>query len=117
MAYASWPIGLPAPLVAGYGETLSLALLRAPVDRGPPLQRAITDALPRPIDAQVIMSRSQWGTFKTFVVTTLSGGALPFQWLDIDQSTTVTLRFRDSPSMRAEAPDLLVVSLPLEILP
>ena len=117
MAYAAWPGTLPNPLVAGYGEVLSLALLRTPVDKGPPLQRALTDALPRPVDGQVVMTRAQWSTFKSFVLTTLAGGALPFSWLDIDQATTVNLRFRDSPSMRAEAPDLLVVSLPLELLP
>lgn len=117
MAYAAWPGTLPNPLVAGYGEVLDLALLRSPVDKGPPLQRAVTDALPRPIDGQMVMTRAQWATFKTFVTSTLSGGALPFTWLDIDQSATVTLRFREGPSMRAEAPDLLVVTLPLEILP
>ncbi len=117
MTYSAWPGTLPQPLVSGYTETLNLALLRAPVDRGPPLQRAITDALPLPIDSQMVMSRAQYAAFKAFVLTDLSGGALPFQWTDPISQTTKALRFRDSPSMRAEAPDLLVVSLPLEILP
>lgn len=117
MAYAPWPNTLPLPLVAGYGEALSLALLRVPVDKGTPLQRAITDALPLPIDATVVMTRAEYAIFKAFVLTTLGGGSLPFEWTDPLTQTTRALRFRDSPTLRAEAPEILLVGLPLELLP
>lgn len=120
MAYAFWPNDLPPPLLGGMDIEAGAALYRTQPDRGPALQRSLTDAMPSPTGASFLLSVAQWNQLLAFFRETLVLGALPFQWVDpLDNATVKTMRFTAGPRAKAHAqhPGYVEASCPLEELP
>jgi len=114
----TWPASLPDDfLQSGFSETLPDNVLRSKMDIGPPKTRRRSTAAPRPIAGQQLMTTAQVATFDTFFVTTLSDGAIGFDWTHPRTGAAITLRFVSPPAYVATGGDFWSITLPLEVLP
>lgn len=117
-----WPATLPQVLpVAGYSETPPDTALRTQMDAGPAKVRRRFTAQVRPINATLILTAAQVQILDDFYVTTLEGGALPFDWIHprdtASPPTVVQFRFVRPPQYAALEPDIWQAPVELEILP
>lgn len=80
-AYYIWPPALPqAPLAEGYSETIPSNLLRSETDTGPAKVRRRGTAKPYIISASYLLSTEECEVLDGFLVDTLGGGAICFDW-------------------------------------
>ncbi len=114
---AAWPAGLQQKGFAGIVEERQQAVLRSAMDSGAPKVRKIFTAAVRNIDIPVVFTMAQRATFDTFFITTLAEGSISFTWTDpADDTTTITFRFKNPPSMTKIGGEFKTV-LNLEVLP
>lgn len=118
---AVWPASLPTTLqVEGYQEEPPDTRLVTEMDAGPPKMRQRYTAAPRPLAGFITITRAQRVTLDAFFVTTLAGGALPFDWTHPVTGAAVVMRFgRSQGPLRYEAlsTELFRAAMTLEIQP
>lgn len=113
----AWPASLPQKPFRGLTEVRQPAALRTIMDAGAAKTRKRFTAAVRNIDIPMVFTKAQRATFDTFFITTLSEGALEFDWEDpVDESTTISFRFRNPPKMTKAAGEWKTI-LNLEVLP
>ena len=119
-----WPATLPqAPLVSGLSMKDDDAVLRTPMDAGPPSRRNRFTAITQSVRASIHLTGAQKTVFDTFYRTTLHNGALSFDWTDPGTGATVSYAFKAPPEFAMVRPHgdplerLWVGSLDLEIQP
>lgn len=116
-----WPLTLPQCFIRGYSEGLADALAEVQPDTGPPISRARSSAMPRPLSGQMRMTRAQIAALKTFYEVTLDRGALPFEFPDPTAvgGGTLLVKFAkgDQPSWQETAGGVYRVSISLTVLP
>lgn len=118
MANPVWPVSLPQdPLIDGYDERAPDVLARTEMDAGPDKVRRRFTAGVRPMRLTVALTRTQVQTLDDFHVTTLQGGALPFDWTHPRTLATVAFRFTEPPSYKPQSQTDWLAALALEILP
>jgi hypothetical protein len=117
----AWPGTLPQELqVNGFSESIADGLIETQPDIGPPMTRRRTSAAVRPISGQMIVTKAQLATLRTFVNTTLAGGSLPFTFPAITEAGTWLVKFPKGglPKWTAlSGADLYTLQLSLLILP
>ncbi|MEW6263386.1 MAG: hypothetical protein AB1641_09930 [Thermodesulfobacteriota bacterium] len=115
---ATWPATLPQELeVRGFKEEFPNALLRTPMDSGPPKQRQRFTAAPTPITGQQTLTTAQRATLYTFFVDTLGHGADVFDWVHPVTGAACEFRFKAPPSLTPLGQDSWIASYELEIMP
>lgn len=115
----AWPIApFPQlPLQAGYSESPPDTVIRSPMDAGPAKLRRRTTAGVRRLACALRLTTAQVATFDSFYVTSLQGGALPFDWVNPRTGAAESLRFVGPPAYGAPSGDLFPVTFKLEVLP
>lgn len=120
---ATWPASLPQKQFIGLTEQDQDAVLRTPMDAGPPTRRNRFTAVARDVDVPLVINGTQKATFDTFFRTTLSHGATAFDWEDPTDDSTVSFAFRSSPKWNlvrggsTTATRIWTTTLQLEIQP
>ncbi len=117
---ATWPSSLPqSPLINGYSRTQQPQVARTPMDSGPAYQRRRFTAASKPITMMFNLDKAQRQTFWDFFNNTVSGGALPFDWVDPVDGSSVTFSFvGDSvPMETALSAEFYQIAVSMEILP
>ena len=119
---AVWPVSLPQTPFLGLRDQRQDARLRTEMDVGPAKMRRRHTAAVRNITATTLLTGTQRATFDTFYKTTLSEGALAFDWVDPVDGTTTSFRFVSPPPFEVvkggtTATRLWRLTMNLEILP
>lgn len=118
MAIDPWPATLPQVIrLEGYSDSMGDGLIRSPTDSGPGKVRRRSSAVVRPLQCRMYMTEAQLLIMRTFITTTLMGGALPFSLPDPIDGTTMWCRFREMPAWINVSGTKYDISLNLEILP
>lgn len=117
-----WPVSLPVqPLEKGYNEGIPDNTLRSGNDAGPAKVRRKAGLIPFPMAVVMLCTAAQVGTLQTFVNTTLSGGALRFEWTHPRTGATVEARFLPNGNKLVDlvpsGPFRWTATFTLEILP
>jgi len=94
----AWPATLPQDQFLGLIDVDQDAVLRTPMDTGPPTRRNRFNAITRTVDVPLTVDGAQRQTFDTFFRTTLKNGALAFDWEDPVTDVIVSFAFRGPPS-------------------
>lgn len=115
----TWPGTLPQlVLTRGFSETAPWAVLRTDMDTGPAKTRRRSTAAPRPLSAQIKVTKAQVAVFDAFLETDLAGGALAFDWVEPRTQAAATLRLTAAPTYEPTAGgSSWTITLPLEVLP
>lgn len=118
----AWPASLPTEGFSGVGIERKTAVVRSSMDSGPAKQRARFTAAVRELQVPMFFTGTELQTFDTFFITTLSEGALSFDWLDPVNDSTVSMRFMEPPKFQqvsggASADRVWRSTFKLEILP
>ncbi len=117
---AVWPVTLPQSISwQGYARRIKDTRVRTPMDAGPPKVRSKYRASIIEHDMPIVyLTKAQWVILETFYNTTLTNGALPFDWTDPITGSAVTFGFKAPPVFGSMlGPDTIQVTLPLEVLP
>lgn len=113
----AWPGSLEQRQFTGVIEERQQAALRSSMDSGAPKVRRLFTAALRFIDIPMVFTAAQRATFDTFFITTLNEGTISFDWTDpVDDTTTVSFRFRNPPKMTKIGGEWRTI-LNLEVLP
>lgn len=81
MSAGIWPMDLPQkPLRSGYSEKMPNELNRSDMDSGPAKVRPKGKSKPTTIEATYVLTNEQVTLLKTFLLDTLSYGAVCFDW-------------------------------------
>lgn len=113
-----WPVTLPvSPLLDNFHETLPATVLRTEMEQGPAKVRQRTTAAIRKISFGYLLNSAQAGILDNFYTTTLSGGALAFDFSHPRTGDTLSCRFINPPEYAAVNGSYYRVLLSLEILP
>ena len=76
-----WPPALPqAPLREGYTDSAPSNLLRTDMDTGPAKVRRSGNARPHTVQATYVLYDDEAEILEEFILETLAGGALCFDW-------------------------------------
>ena len=118
---ATWPSTIPW-IRPGYTETGQETFITTQMDSGPSQRRGRFTASSRYLDADILMSVTEFNSFETFYNVTLKRGVDKFNGIDPKTKSVKEFRFISRYSAIAEAfvnsrVDLWRVTLPLEILP
>lgn len=114
----AWPGSLPQSFLAGsFREQIAERTIRTQMDVGPALVRKRSSAAVIPIAGAMVMTATQLATFKTFVNTTIDGGAETFTFPDPHDGSDLTVRLTAMPAISDLSNDLFRVGLDLEVLP
>ncbi len=97
---ATWPASLPTEGFSGVSDQRNPAILRSKMDQGPAKQRQIFTAAVRELSVPMFFTGTERQTFDTFFITTLSEGALSFDWVDPVTDATISMRFMEPPSFQ-----------------
>jgi hypothetical protein len=128
---ATWPLTVEEPYVLGlpenfladsYYESFAKNVLRSPMEVGPPKSRRRSTSGVKELGGVMYMTPDQMAVLTTFFETTLSDGALPFDWTHPRLGSTVTIscQFVEPPSFRRHDDSETIgwlVSINLEVLP
>lgn len=101
----SWPGSLPENLLLGSSIQDEESRLISSMDAGPPTKRNRFTAITKTISGEVILKGAQLDTFLTFFRTTLSNGALAFDWKYPVDDSTVTMSFKNKPEWTCIKPN------------
>lgn len=96
MAANSWPSGLPDKVLReGYEEAAPANILRTSMDKGPAKVRRRTTSNVRRFQVRMELDalNNEVETFDDFVMNTLKGGSLKFDWTHPRTGTSVEFRF------------------------
>lgn len=114
----SWPTDLPQiPLRRGFKEKPEDVTLRDKPDFGPPLTRPLATSFGTDFEMQMIMTKTQKASLKTFYFDTLAKGSLSFDWIHPDEKTPGKFLFKAVPEWSKLAADVYQVSLKLYLKP
>ena len=118
-----WPVTLPQLALVGAATQDDDAVLRTSMDTGPASRRRRYTAISQSLSFRMVFTGVQRATFDTFYRTTLSHGALSFDWTDPVDDATVTMAFKEPPKFSVVVGDatpadrIWQVTLSLEIQP
>lgn len=93
----TWPATLPQKQFVGLTVKADDAVLRSPMDAGPPSRRNRFTAVTKSVKVPLVLNGTQKQTFDTFFETTLQNGALEFDWEDPTTDATVAFAFKSPP--------------------
>jgi hypothetical protein len=97
----TWPGTLPAfVLSSGYRESGGDQVIRSTMDGGATKSRRRFTRRFETIECTIILTPAQQATFETFFWTTLSGGALAFDWVLPRTQAAITFKFLGPPNVR-----------------
>lgn len=116
---ADWPLALDTkPLRSGYSDSFPDMLIRTQMDAGPAKIRRRYTAAIRPIQMSFEMTKVEVDILEAFYVTTLGGGALPFNFNHPRTGIGYKMRFTEPPKVDGidDSADYSV-SVSLEALP
>ena len=94
----TWPIDLPDLPFSGVTMQDADAVLRTPMDSGPPSRRNRFTAHMQIAGYPMVLNGAEKATFDFFFRSTLSNGALAFDYVDVVNDTTVSLAFTAPPA-------------------
>lgn len=117
---ASWDATLPQKLLlAGASEGIGDGLVEHQPDYGPPITRLRTQAVTRPLIGSMICTDAQIATFKTFFITTILRGSLPFIFPDPLTGNGLLVKFtkQSPPSWNPMGGNNYQLNLTLMVLP
>lgn len=118
MASITWPSTLPQSIQRGsYQETLPNVSVRTQMDVGPPKMRRRFTAGYTPIQAEILISKTQAATLETFYNDTSVGGTLAFDWINHRTGSSAEYRFVKPPVYIPMGYERYRARLVLEILP
>jgi hypothetical protein len=118
----AWPGGLPQRLqVSGASRGMGDATVEYQPDLGPPITRLGATAVAEPLAGTMICTAAQIASFRTFFITTLLRGSLPFHFPDPDtdgaDSLLVKFTKQTPPGYAPMGGDTWQLSLSLLVLP
>lgn len=93
-----WPIDLPQLPFAGATMQDVDAVLRTPMDSGPPSRRNRFTTHIQIATYPMVLTGAEKVTFDYFFRNTLSNGSIAFDWVDVSNDTTVSLAFTAPPA-------------------
>lgn len=119
---AVWPAALPQKFLIGTSDARLPAVVRFTVDAGPAKTRKLFNNPTRQVRWRLQpLSQTQREALDAFFITTLSEGALPFDYADPSTGQTRQYRFLSPPQYGAAANALGrlwdIAPLELELLP
>lgn len=120
MAAATWPSSLPQDLlIQGFDMQMPEGSIRQDMDAGPAYQRNRFTAAPEPFRGELILTKSQYSTFRDFWKNTISYGALKFDWKHPITGNSAEVQFDISspPTVSAEGNDKFRVTMTIEVQP
>lgn len=104
---AVWPPGLPpGPLIATLEETTPDLVVRTPMSVGPAKVRRRATVAVRTFAVEWRLTRAQVALLDDWFVSTLEGGALPFEFRHPRTADTLAFRFVERPAYAPRAPRL-----------
>lgn len=113
-----WPSSLPQnPQLIGFQESGQGATVRTQMDAGPAKVRRRFTIEVRNISIALVMTTAQVATFESFWTSTISYGALAFDWSDFRTSAAQTYRIASRPAYAALGGGYWRVDLQLETVP
>lgn len=90
---ATWPVSLPQkPLQDSYSEELQNNIIVTQMDQGPAKYRKRTTSSVKKFDVIFLMTAEQLSTFETFFDSTISSGALTFDFPNPRSGSSETFR-------------------------
>ncbi len=93
----TWPASLPQNPLVGLGDQDGDSVLRTNMDTGPATRRNRYTAITQSVSFPMVLTGTQRVTFDTFYRTTISNGALAFDWTDPVDDSTVSMAFKSPP--------------------
>lgn len=118
MSTILWPASLPQNLLQdGYSDTYQDNTIRFQPDAGPAYIRRRYTAVATTVTGRLLLTKAQCATLDTFYLSTLEGGALPFEWAHPRTGTTANLQFQSPPKFSVASGELYYVDMALEVLP
>ena len=115
---ATWPVTLPEiPLIAGASETAPDVVIRTQMDAGPAKIRRRFTAGVRKHQMKMILTTAQVAILDDFFVSTLSGGAVAFDWENPRTNVAAEFRFTGPPQYTPVSGSYYDVGFELEELP
>lgn len=113
-----WPASLPQnPQLMGFQESGAGATVRTQMDAGPAKVRRRFTIEVRNISLALVMTTAQVATFDTFWTSTISYGALAFDWVDFRTLAAQTYRIASRPAYTALGNGYWRVEFMLETVP
>ncbi len=114
----AWPSTLPAsPLVQNFQELRADTVIRTDMDTGPAKVRQRTTAGVGELQVTYFLSTAQAAALDDFYMTTLSGGALAFDYTHPRTGALLSCRFAAPPEYAAVNGAYYKAVLTLEVLP
>lgn len=123
MADAVWPPGIArTPLVSKLRETAPNLIIRSAMDVGPAIVRRRFTAGISLFDVELLATRDELATFRTFFSDTILGGALAFEWKHPITGDTADFRIIDPPTYAPTGPrqsgsEFCRINFKMEMLP
>lgn len=90
----AWPSELPQSQFIGTSEEDEDAVLRTPMDAGPPTRRNKYTAHIMTVRVPIVLTGAQKAVFDTFYRTTLKNGSLSFTWDSPTDDSAMTYAFK-----------------------
>jgi len=111
----AWPASLPQRFLdAGYSEEPGDNVLRSEMDVGPPKSRRRSTVAPKRITARMVMTKTQFASWKTYHEDTLADGTIAF---DLEDANGTTREFFTLSYSASLLDHYYVVTLQLEYTP
>jgi hypothetical protein len=115
---ATWPATLPQlPLIQGASEKPPETTIRTNMDAGPAKVRGRFSAGVRPWKMQLVLTTAQVAILDDFYVSTLSGGANRFTWVNPRTTSSAEFRFTAPPEYVPLGGGRYTVAMQLEQMP
>jgi hypothetical protein len=89
----TWPIELPQLPFGGVTAQDDDSVLRTPMDSGPPTRRNRFTAHTQKVTCPMVLTGAERTAFDFFYRSTLSNGALAFDWIDPVDDSVVSMAF------------------------
>lgn len=118
----NWPVGVPATFEQdGYSFSSQNGALRSDMDIGPAKVRRRFTATVERHSGDIVMTKAQFNTWKTWFNSTIGQGALDFNFTHPLDGTAIVARIVTKDPPYTAAPDgqtaYIRLSLELEVLP
>lgn len=118
MSYVDWPEGLNAPVdLSGYTEVFPDTRLKVSMGAGPAKYRQRTSAASYDITYKLALNAAMLTTFRTFYVSTIFGGSMPFNWVHPRSNEPLVFTFKGPPAVSPAGKQQYEVTFTLEVQP